>query len=305
MQLDRRWHDLLWYHSDSQLRFRLCATEDVLPSASVLKCWRQPGETGICPLGCIGSQGPVSGSLMHILTSCQLVVEHDQQSRIVWRHDSVLLAIYLRVLAVVNRHKKTRQRGKRVSAPVPRKVISFVSEKGAKRTAVRAVPMQSVIATATDWKFQFDIDAPEHGQTSRQMFPLEIIEVSDKRPDGVVWSCSAQVVIWIELTSPWEENMEKSHWRKKEKYAKLAADIRAKGWQVHPLEVEVGCRGIVNQIGFQSMCKVLGFKKAEQSELQFLCELTALQCSHAIWCCRFSKEWAKKPLLDVSKWHGK
>ena len=63
-----------------------------------------------------------------------------------------------------------------------------------------------VLATALDWKFQFDIHAPDYNQVKSRMFPSEILEVS-QMPDGVIWSCSTKVVIWIELTVPWEENM--------------------------------------------------------------------------------------------------
>ena len=36
MQLDRRWHSLLAYQTDNQLKFRLLATEDQFPTPSRL-----------------------------------------------------------------------------------------------------------------------------------------------------------------------------------------------------------------------------------------------------------------------------
>ena len=50
MQLDSRWHSLLAYQTDNQLRFRLLATEDQFPTPSRLHAWGQ-GD-GICGLGC-------------------------------------------------------------------------------------------------------------------------------------------------------------------------------------------------------------------------------------------------------------
>ena len=35
-----------------------------------------------------------------------------------------------------------------------------------------------------------------------------------------------KTVIWIELTSPWEENLTKKHFEKMDKYNKLVIDIR-------------------------------------------------------------------------------
>ena len=55
--------------------------------------------------------------------------------------------------------------------------------------------------------------------------------------------------IWIELTSPWKENLTKKHF---EKYNELAIDLqegkhhRVK-WTVVPLCVAVGARGAINE----------------------------------------------------------
>ena len=50
---------------------------------------------------------------------------------------------------------------------------------------------------------------PGFGQDT---FPAEIIETNGgvgSRPDDVIWSMSTKVVVWIELTCPWEDNMSK------------------------------------------------------------------------------------------------
>jgi len=57
-------------------------------------------------------------------------------------------------------------------------------------------------------------------------------------------------VIWIELTSPWEENLTKKHFEKMDKYNKLAIDLQegkhhGVKWTVVPLCVEVGVAGRV------------------------------------------------------------
>ena len=88
MQLDKRWHTLLASESDSVLRFLMCATEDVLPTPSMLKLWGQ-GD-GACPQGCVTEKG----SLRHILCGCWAALNEKPQSRIKWRHDSILLAIF-------------------------------------------------------------------------------------------------------------------------------------------------------------------------------------------------------------------
>ena len=291
MQIDKRWHSLLAYESDSALRFWLCATEDQLPTLSMLQRWGQ-GD-GMCPLGC-----KAKGSLRHILYQCQ--IDETPCSRIAWRHDSILLAIFKAVLRTVNRYKNTYAKEKRNPSCQTNQAISFVTESKTKYKALRAPKVKDLLDQASDWQLQFDLDAPEYHQIKERMFPSEIVE-ADKRPDGVLWSCSSKMVIWIELTSPWEENMAMWHDQKKTDYTQLRLDCENKGWKVYPLYVEVGCRGHVSQ-SFHYMCKVLGFSKQEEKELKFCVEKTAQQCSHAIFCHRYQKVWEKRALVDISKW---
>jgi len=160
--------------------------------------------------------------------------------------------------------------------------------------------VEKVLDEARDWKVKFDIDEANQGKDD--LFPAEILETSAHRPDGVVWSLSTKIVLWIELTCPWEENMSKWHLEKKKKYNQLKIDCEAKGWQVHPLEVEVGCRGYVSE-SFRRMCKVLGFLRSEREALKRAVEQTARHCSHLIFIHRYKKVWEERQPLDVSKWH--
>ena len=75
------------------------------------------------------------------------------------------------------------------------------------------------------------------------------------RPDGVIWSRSTITVVWIELTSPWEDNMMLRHSQKHACYTQLKIDCEAFEW----------------------ICKVPGLNK---EELKCKVEKTALHCSH-------------------------
>ena len=119
-------------------------------------------------------------------------------------------------------------------------------------------------------------------------------------PDGVIWSPSKKIVIWIELTCPWEENMETWHFKKKSNYNQIKIDAEARGWTVHPLYVEVGCRGYVSKT-FDYMSRALGFTKAEARQLKQTVEYTALLCSYTIFVHRYKREWEERPPLDVSR----
>ena len=155
--------------------------------------------------------------------------------------------------------------------------------------AVRTQRKDDLLATASDWKLLFDIDAPQYEQKPNEMFPPEIAASTD-RPDGVIWSRKTKTVVWIELTSPWEENMTIRHFEKLSRYNQLKIDSEARGWKVHPLCVEIGCRGYAAP-SFQHMCGALGFSSRETKALKYSVEKTALQCSYAIFVHRYQREW--------------
>ena len=56
--------------------------------------------------------------------------------------------------------------------------------------------------------------------------PLRLLLSLDRALVPMVSSgpCRHKTVIWIELTSPWEENLTKKHFEKMDKYNKLAID---------------------------------------------------------------------------------
>ena len=201
----------------------------------------------------------------------------------------------------MNRFKNEQQAKKLSGQAEAPNVIQFRSESGKKYVPVRAPVATMVLQKASDWKLLFDLTAPTFGQTKNQPFPAEILAFVGKRPDGVIWSMSSKIVIWIELTSPWEDNMRGKHEFKMQHYNQLRIDCESKGWEVHPLCVEVGCRGRTSD-PFQHMCKVLGFTRNETRDLKYEAEKTAASCSYAILLSRYQKTWQPKPLLDVSKW---
>jgi len=154
----------------------------------------------------------------------------------------------------------------------PLAAIGFKSESGNTFKVPGLKAKEEVLAQASDWQVQFDLDmvsglpqSKTYRKTYHLPFPPEIAVVSGKgsRPDGVIWSTSTKTVIWIELTSPWTENMQARHFEKKAKYTPLATDLRnpkraGGAWTVYPLEVEVSALGVVNEQPWSTMCSRLG-----------------------------------------------
>ena len=78
----------------------------------------------------------------------------------------------------------------------------------------------------------------------RLSVPSEIA-ITNLRPDLLLWSNSQRMVYFIELTVPWEDNVEEAFERKKLRYTELAAQAEQRGWRAKICPVEVGCRGFV------------------------------------------------------------
>ena len=71
------------------------------------------------------------------------------------------------------------------------------------------------VLTTGRCSLQFDVN-DEGVSVKERPFPSEIAVVSGpgSGPDGVIWSVQTKTVIWIELTSPWDENFTKTHFKK-------------------------------------------------------------------------------------------
>ena len=88
-------------------------------------------------------------------------------------------------------------------------------------------------------------------------------------PDLVIHYSDANVIKIIELTVPFETNIEKEHTFKTNKYATLIQDIKDKQISSELTCVEVGCRGYVsesNKIRITTILKSLDMKPSETSK---------------------------------------
>ena len=66
--------------------------------------------------------------------------------------------------------------------------------------------------------------------------------VTAEKPDIVILHRLIKHIVVIELTCPWEENLEDARQRKSNKCAPLIADIEQKGYSVEYFPLEVGAR---------------------------------------------------------------
>src|ERR1700759_4132143 len=118
----------------------------------------------------------------------------------------------------------------------------LVKLRGAKREKKQSTV--SLLRGANDWTCDFDL--PEcRSAGSAYVFPHDVC-VTQSKIDGYIISRERRFCIGIELTCPMEENFEKWHVIKKEKYENEISHEAAKnGWRFDKLIMEVGARGFV------------------------------------------------------------
>ena len=132
-----------------------------------------------------------------------------------WRHNRVL-AILAEITEI-----KCRVANKQPTQD-PKPCISFLQEGEAPPRQVSKPQGEKFLAAARDWKMAADLKEALH-------FPHHIVHTQE-RPDIVIWSDTVKRVIIVELTVPWEENMEEAFERKKLRYENLRMECEDKGW---------------------------------------------------------------------------
>jgi len=85
-------------------------------------------------------------------------------------------------------------------------------------------PSASLLDPVGVWQLASDLE-------QQLVFPAEIV-VTTLRPDIVIWSLPLKSVVLIELTVPFETNMDVAHERKLRRYEELVAQCREKNGDV-------------------------------------------------------------------------
>ena len=134
------------------------------------------------------------------------------------------------------------------------------------------------------------------------LISLIISFISSSWPDLVTHYPEANVIKIIELTVPFETNIEKEHTYKTNKYATLIQDIEDKQISSELTCVEVGCRGYVsesNKIRITTILKSLDIKpsKRQAKELTVSISKTALLTSFIIFKCKDEPQWFDPKLI--------
>ena len=112
------------------------------------------------------------------------------------------------------------------------------------------------------------------------------------RPDICVYSEMAKKVLFIELTSPSEENIQLWKVKKRQKYIGLVEEAKSNGYTAYCRTIEVGARGFVSSSSM-NVFSMMGFSMKKKCELRRIMSKVAIRCSHFIWINRNNKQWNK------------
>ena len=261
------WKDI-WHMEGKRLSFLIRAAYDVLPTPKNLQQW--VGEDPSCSL----CHAPAN--LKHILSGCKVSLT---QGRYTWRHNQVLRE--LASALEIRRVEANTQPGQSSRRP---NFTAFVrAGEESRRTQNRR--NTSALDRARDWEMRADLDR-------MMVIPAEIVETS-LRPDIILWSKSQKTCFFIELTVPWEGNIEEAYERKKSKYAEIAAQAEHNGWRTEILPVEVGCRGFVAK-STSWLLKYMGLTGGSHRKAVRALESAAQNSSNWIWIRRKQEVWAKQ-----------
>ena len=134
------------------------------------------------------------------------------------------------------------------------------------------------------------------------VIPPDIL-VTNLKPDLFLVNESNKVIVLLELTCPWDSNIERSHNFKQEKYAPLVADL-SRNYKVFHFSFEVSVRG---QVSKDNRARLKSFvyrccrsPRVIAGRLVSHCSKLSLLCSYSIFCARKEPTWSSPRYLSVS-----
>ena len=150
-----------------------------------------------------------------------------------------------------------------------------------------------ILRLVCDWKVMVDLPGFAYE------FPLHVA-LTEKRPDLVLVSERARIIVLLEHTAPAERNVRKATNRKQHRYAGLVTDCEKGGYETFLFTVEVGVLGFIADSLRIALTAIGG--KGPWRRVREEMESLALRCSYAIYLQHKSLEWKPWRLYIPGRW---
>jgi len=126
------------------------------------------------------------------------------------------------------------------------------------------------------------------------------------RPDLVTINRETKTITIVELTVPFESNIQREHHYKTEKYQHLVSDLSLLGFTVSFFAIEIGCRGIItkeNKNRLYNLHKHLAKAPPKSKDTKSLLKklsVIASAASYAIFIARNYPNWIARDILKIN-----
>lgn len=124
------------------------------------------------------------------------------------------------------------------------------------------------------------------------------IHVTNLKPDMLILRDNGRNITIVELTVPFETNIEKAHERKTLKYNQLVVDLKDKGLKCDLFCIEVGSRGIVTPVNERRLRDIFKINAQKCRTLKKNLSQLALLTSYTIWNARHNIVWDDCSLMN-------
>jgi hypothetical protein len=124
------------------------------------------------------------------------------------------------------------------------------------------------------------------------------ILVTKLKPDMCVLHEDGVRIDLVELTVPFETNIDKAHSRKQSKYADLVENINQKGYNCQLYCVEVGSRGLITTENEKRLSSIFQASRKEVRTLKKELSNLALVSSYTIWNARHCAVWENSSYIS-------
>ncbi len=132
--------------------------------------------------------------------------------------------------------------------------------------------------------------------------PNDII-ITNQKPDIVILDRKNRKVTLVELTIPFERNINKAQIRKEDRYKNLVSDISEKDYDTKLITFELSSRGVLSAENNIKLRDILTIseppKRKELNNIVNILKKTVILASYCIFYSKFEKSWVDPALIEL------